>query len=175
MPTETISNLFGEESPVRGDSVFSFVTRFVASKVTFHSFSAYLSFFSISVRLLGMFFSANLPHRRLFWSQPHKHFNLALLECVRSHWRAWVMKSAHLLCLTQTLLRFYALSLSPSTKISLCCCPCDHVGFDTGTVRGRGNIDVGVGVDNVDNDDSDDNESSFFASLPARRQKCVTK
>ena len=66
MPTETISNLFGEESPVRGDSVFSFVTRFVASKVTFHSFSAYLSFFSISVRLLGMFFSANLPHRRLF-------------------------------------------------------------------------------------------------------------
>ena len=43
MPTKTTSKLFGEESAVQRDSV-SFVTRFVASKVTFHSFSTFLSF-----------------------------------------------------------------------------------------------------------------------------------
>ena len=174
MPTETISNLFGEESPVRGDSVFSFVTRFVASKVTFHSFSAYLSFFSISVRLLGMFFQ---PTSRIDDCFDHSLINIliSLSSCAYARTDAPGLWNRPIFCAWRKLFYAFTLSLSPSTKISLCCCPCDHVGFDTGTVRGRGNIDVGVGVDNVDNDDSDDNESSFFASLPARRQKCVTK
>ena len=138
-----------------------------------HSLPICLSFLFLSVCLVRFF----QPTSRIDDCFDHSLINIliSLSSCAYARTDAPGLWNRPIFCAWRKLFYAFTLSLSPSTKISLCCCPCDHVGFDTGTVRGRGNIDVGVGVDNADNDDSDDNESSFFASLPARRQKCVTK